>query len=281
MFLNGADTVWVDPTCSACEFGDIPNTVEDTYALVIDPIAGDLVRTPLSKAESNLIERDFKMRIAADNSAHFVLDITAAGNASHYLKYAAQELTPDEFRDYLRRRNLLPEGLKIENCLFNKFDSTLSRFSCQVSGSIRGAGQQLDNRVHVWSSILPTPISTEPPNLTDRLVPLLRGSTLTVSDHIQVEIPETWKLDRFPEAQSIESNFGAFTSTAESGVASAADSATDSASTSATGSPSSITLSRRHTITMSRIPPPDSESFSDFQKSCSKALSTALVFQKK
>ncbi len=262
---NGREITWIDPTCSVCELGDIPNGVEDVYALVIDPEDGGLARTPLSPPDKNLITRKFKIRIGTDNSAMVVLDIEASGNASHSLKYAAQEMTFDEFGEYLQRRDFLPKNLKIDHCYFNKFDSTFSRFSCQVSGSIRRVAQRLDDRVHLKGSIIPSPISTDLPDITDRIQPIVLGSTMTVSDDILLEIPEEWSLAELPDSQPIESAFGSLTISAQAPPDTSA----------------SVTVSRKHTVTIARVMPPDFESYREFQKACTEALASAVVFKKR
>lgn len=261
MYINGNDTLWVDPTCSVCEFGDIPNSVEDVYILIIDPENGQLVQTPLSPAADNKVSRSFKLRIAADNSAKVVIDLDAAGNPSHRLKLAAREMTSDEFREYLRQSDFVPEGMTIERCDFDKFDSSLSHFSCQVTGSIRRAAQKLGDRIHFKCASLSSPARVSPIDLENRETPLLLGSTITIADDILVEIPEEWQLTEIPDAQSIESPFGSFAINADSTAR--------------------LTFKRVHSIIVSRIAPSDFESFAAFQKNVSKAFSTVLVFQKR
>ncbi len=261
MFNNGNDTLWVDPTCSVCEFGDIPNSVEDVYTLIIDPEDGQLVKTPLSPAADNIINRRFKLRIAADNSAKVIIDLNASGNPSHRLKLAAREMTSDDFREYLRQSDFVPEGMTIERCDFDKFDSSLSHFSCQVTGSIRRAAQKLGDRIHFKCASLSSPARVSPIDLENRETPLLMRSTFTVKDEILVEIPEEWQLTEIPDAQSFESPFGSFTISADTTA--------------------NLLLKRGHSINVSRIAPSDFESFAAFQKSVSKAFSTVLVFQKR
>lgn len=263
MFQNGNDTLWADPTCSVCEIGDIPNSVEDVFTLIIDAENGQLIKTPLSPAVDNKVSRRFKLRIATDNSAKVIIDLDAAGNPSHRLKLAAREMTSDEFREYLRQSDFVPEGMTIERCDFDKFDSSLSHFSCQVTGSIRRAAQRLGDRIHFKCASLSSPAGVSPLDLEDRETPLLLGSTLTVEDEILVEIPEEWQLTEIPDAQSIESPFGSLSIT---GIP--ADSTAD------------ILLKRAHITNVSRIAPSEFESFAAFQSNVSRAFSTVLVFQK-
>ena len=171
-------------------------------------------------------------------------------------------MTSDEFREYLRQSDFVPEGMTIERCDFDKFDSSLSHFSCQVTGSIRRAAQKLGDRIHFKCASLSSPARVSPIDLENRETPLLLGSTITVKDEILMEIPEEWQLAESPDAQSIESPFGTFTVSADTTAESVAKTRVTRSMSQGLHLP---TLNRsRH-----------------FRRTVSKAFSTVLVFQKR
>ena len=59
----GADTFWLDPTCSNCPFGDLPSPDEDIDVLLIDENGGHIVHTPRSTCYDNLVTRVARVRV--------------------------------------------------------------------------------------------------------------------------------------------------------------------------------------------------------------------------
>ena len=55
MAIVDKDTLWMDPTCDNCPFGEIPWQDEDTYVVVVTDTGGVVVKTPISKPSQNNI----------------------------------------------------------------------------------------------------------------------------------------------------------------------------------------------------------------------------------
>jgi transglutaminase-like putative cysteine protease len=75
-----SDTIWMDPTCETCPFGDLPIADEDIYVLAVTDDTGVLVRTPASRPDDNRLVRVTRIRISDQLLPSFQSTWTATGN---------------------------------------------------------------------------------------------------------------------------------------------------------------------------------------------------------
>ncbi len=261
MYTIGNDTVWVDGTCTVCALGDLPDVDEGRFVLLLDPDSAVLLRTPDSPAESNLILRKASIDFYEDISARLTIDITARGNPSHDLINAARYLKPEDLCVYLREQNLVPPSLRDPHCKVNYSDSSLSHFACTVTGYLRRAGLNLQERVHFDPDAFPSVIGFERPDIKKRRLPLDYGSALLVLDSIFVIFPEQWEVAQLPPRDSIVTQFGALTI--------AADSIADT-----------VKITRSHVRRQPRVDHADFAAFIEHQKSCSDLTAISTVFSR-
>jgi hypothetical protein len=99
--LDG-DTVWVDPTCEYCAFGDLPSSVEDTWALIIDPDVGGIAKTPASVAVENVICRNASVSLRDDRTLDVRLHLRSHGNPAHQLCWALSSVERHELESRLK-----------------------------------------------------------------------------------------------------------------------------------------------------------------------------------
>jgi hypothetical protein len=81
----GADTFWLDPTCSGCTFGDLPSMDEDIDVLLIDETGGHLVRTPGSDYRDNQVVRTARVSLDSKLNLSLMGSLTYTGNYAHGL----------------------------------------------------------------------------------------------------------------------------------------------------------------------------------------------------
>ncbi|MBD3217689.1 MAG: DUF3857 domain-containing protein [candidate division Zixibacteria bacterium] len=74
------DTLWIDPTRNDCDIGELPWQDENTYALVVDPMSGCLLRTDSSTAEENLIVRKTELWPQKNRSVDVKMEYYLTGN---------------------------------------------------------------------------------------------------------------------------------------------------------------------------------------------------------
>jgi hypothetical protein len=108
--IQGSDTVWMDPTCETCPFGELPQGDEDINVLVVTEQGGVLRHTPPSVAEDNLLVRRTSVRFGADLQPVIVSEQTVTGNYAQYLRQHLPSLDNEDMRRFVHA--LFPGGEK-------------------------------------------------------------------------------------------------------------------------------------------------------------------------
>jgi transglutaminase-like putative cysteine protease len=96
------DTIWIDPTRNDCDIGELPWVDENTYALVIDPTMGCLVRTDSSKAEQNLISRKVELWPQENRSVIISMEYRLTGNPRDHFNAFISSYSETSRHDILR-----------------------------------------------------------------------------------------------------------------------------------------------------------------------------------
>ena len=109
MTIVEGDTIWLDPTCDLCPFGDLPFVDENLPALVVTDTGGILLRTPPSSVSDNSKSRHAKLHINDDLSARFQLDISVTGNQARRMQYYIRRCDSEKLTEYAER--WLPEEI--------------------------------------------------------------------------------------------------------------------------------------------------------------------------
>lgn len=99
----GDDTVWMDPTCRWCPFGELPWTDEATSALLVTDTGGVLVHTPKSQASVNHTTREVRIEILPTGRLAAVGSITAVGGYARNLRAYLPHMTREEVREWMGR----------------------------------------------------------------------------------------------------------------------------------------------------------------------------------
>ncbi|MEZ5358302.1 MAG: DUF3857 domain-containing protein [Candidatus Zixiibacteriota bacterium] len=99
--ING-DSVWFDPTCSYCEFGDLPWQDEDIYVLAIDSAAGALVKTDHSTAADNVFIRKAYVTLGRDRNVLTEYEFLGIGNVDQEFKSFVKNAEIEKAETYLQ-----------------------------------------------------------------------------------------------------------------------------------------------------------------------------------
>lgn len=122
------DTVWMDPTCSTCEYGNLPPDDEDIPVLIATDTGGVLVRTPASSGYDNRIVNRTSVTFGPDGLPMFVSTVAFYGNSAQSIRSFYPHLERGDITDFLQ--NLLDTGLRArlishDVAGLNDLDSTL------------------------------------------------------------------------------------------------------------------------------------------------------------
>lgn len=101
--IIAGDSVWMDPTCEHCRFGELPSADENTLTLLVAEDGGKLVKTPASEAENNVMVRKTSFTIMPDMSYTVEANYTFQGNLELWYKSAFSGLDGEETGKLVKR----------------------------------------------------------------------------------------------------------------------------------------------------------------------------------
>jgi hypothetical protein len=107
--LNG-DTVYMDPTCDHCNFGELPYSDEDINVLVVTDTGGFIAHTPASTPESNKSLIQSTLYIDSLRYIHFDCRLTCTGAGARILRERLSHLDDNDTRALAA--GLIPGGEK-------------------------------------------------------------------------------------------------------------------------------------------------------------------------
>ncbi len=260
--LDDNDTTWIDATCPDCSLGDLPASVEDVYALAIDPVGGGLVRTPASLPDDNIVVRAVALTINDDLSASAVLQFDLRGNPAHGMYRALNATDPTRMADWIRQAMGITGNFQVQPPGVAVVARELSHLRLRVTakvpriGSAAGASEVIDlGFIQLFDE-------AEQHDLRGRALPLDVGSPETVTDSIVINLPSGRTVKTLPVELKLESAFGNLTS-----------------AISQTGNV--ITIERRRTRTRYEIAPDELPAFAAYRDEATQKarLTIALTRQ--
>jgi hypothetical protein len=210
-YLQGPDTVWVDPTCFSCRLGDLPWTDEGIFVLTVDSTRGMIVQTPASLPEENVITRKASVSLNADLSVSVVIDIHAVGNPGNELRGLAGTLSALEFAERLKKyQGIVSEALLIKECKIETAATNLSEIRIGLRGSIQRYARQVNGKLYFDLSIFPTQSHSEMIDLNRRQYPVEFEYPYAYIDTISVRLPADYQIGQIPKDTSVNDQFGLF-----------------------------------------------------------------------
>ncbi len=93
------DTVWMDPTCNKCPFGELPYSDENIAVLLMSDSGGVLVKTPVSTPELNRTLINSSITLLPGGTYRFASNIQCHGNQGNYWRSRLTGLSKDEIRE--------------------------------------------------------------------------------------------------------------------------------------------------------------------------------------
>ncbi len=259
--IDGNDTTWIDPTCFDCLPGDLPWVDEDTYALVVDPVNGDLVRTPLSTADQNLAVRNTHIYPTVGSAGEFSLELTCTGNLGHRLRAGMPGLDKEEMFGVLKSYGLIEDDVTLTGVDQPPASPGLSEFSFAFHGGDRQQSVAIPGKLYVDLSLIPIFSPAETTDLRERRYPLHLAYPRTYLDTCTIHLPSGYVAGDLPESRSYVGAFGG------GDISFAAHDST-------------ISMVRTRFIDHYQIDTSEFEAFSQFLDSCRTILDPKLVLRK-
>lgn len=93
--IMGSDTIWMDPTCATCPWGDIPWEVEGVDVLAVTDNGGELWRTPVGDNSDNTTVRVTTVWLSPGKPPHYRVECRFWGNDASSLRHLVPRLDGD------------------------------------------------------------------------------------------------------------------------------------------------------------------------------------------
>ena len=204
--LVDGDTIWIDPTCSYCDAGDLPAGDEDQYVLLVDSAAGKLIRTPVSRPEDNVISRTAEVRVNSDRSLSVRLLLSGTGN---FREAFLNWLDAIDRRELNQMVNLFSPSdnfiIDSSECVVCEPDS--SRITLAGVGHVANAVLSSGNRQYVDVDFLAPLRGREKVKLDDRKLAIDLSYPFTLVDTFVVSAPAGLTVENSPDTV-YEDGFG-------------------------------------------------------------------------
>ncbi len=204
--LIDGDTVWIDPTCSYCDAGDLPAPDENQLVLLVDSSAGRLIRTPSSRPEDNIISRTAEVQINPDRSLSVRLILSGIGNVRVTFLNWLDGIDRRELKQMVNLFNP-SDNLIIDSAGCVVCDPDSSRVTLAATGHVANAVLSSGNRQYVDVDFLAPLRGREKVKLDDRMLAIDLSFPITFVDTFIVLAPAGLVVESIPDTV-FEGEFG-------------------------------------------------------------------------
>ncbi|MEM6966665.1 MAG: DUF3857 domain-containing protein [Bacteroidota bacterium] len=201
------DTIWLECTDQNQPFGFLGTFTDDRNALLITEEGGKIVRTTHYHQSINTQLRNALVKIDAKGNAQ--INVATKYRGLQYENVQHQFLNNEK-----EQKEALYEGLDVANLKIEKFSYT------QVKDRIPEATELLDLEIDNYASVSGTRIfiplnilnkwKKAPRKVRNRKTEVVLGMEYIDTDEVIYEIPDNYKIEHFPEAISLDSDFGSY-----------------------------------------------------------------------
>ncbi len=207
------DTIWMDPTCDVCAFGDIPRTDEGIDVLLMSDSGGTIVRTPFSTPRDNTVVRKTRWIVRNDGFATFESSLTAYGNPGVDYRYRLTSASADEQRQLVEQqfrgigRTLTPDEYTVD--IPDVLDQPVT---LTLTGHTKSRLDRADLTTYVPAFWLTERFSFETLRLDDRTMPIDLGYPRKLIDSVEIVVDTSIVACDIvlPEPDSVVTSFGHF-----------------------------------------------------------------------
>jgi len=196
VFMNG-DTLFLDPTCSACGFGVLPAMDQGADALIVSEANGHLIRLPAGAPHPNRKEVSLDIAIERSGKALVKMKVLLNGEFATAMRGKLTHAGSRTQEEIIKE--LLPDlpGVEIDSVSIEGLDIKSETMRVLI---VYRMGSFLDpsKRISSLKSIL-DPMSIDLPAKRDRKYPF--HMTLPFSIHYAaiIMLPDSWVVTSMPE----------------------------------------------------------------------------------
>ena len=207
MAVAGGDTIWMDPTCNECPFGELPRHDEDIFAVVVTDTGGVALRTPGSTADNNHIRITTEARVDFKGGLSFTTRFEYYGNFAQSLKNQIVHLDDKEKR--ILANEYLPGGSRkftVSQYDFENMSGLLEPFISTLKAERKKPLDRVQNVFYLEPFIFESLSDMEQMDISKRNVPIDRDFPHLEEHIVKITWDSTMDLDSIilPPSDSID-----------------------------------------------------------------------------
>ncbi|HUQ32654.1 MAG TPA: DUF3857 domain-containing protein [Pyrinomonadaceae bacterium] len=203
-----------DATDDNTPVGDLPTYEQGSFALVAAGGSGALLRMPVTPPESNRLERQAEVNLAADGSINATVRERSVGQSAVGERSMFRRLSRPEYNRAIENWITLgASGAKV-----SKVDPTDNsadgRFNLDVEFTAGAYAQLMQDRLLVFKPAIVSRLDWLPLTGASRKHPVVLNSH-SYTETVRVKLPAGFDVDEMPDPVKLEASFGSYTSTYE------------------------------------------------------------------
>ncbi|MEE9443986.1 MAG: DUF3857 domain-containing protein [candidate division Zixibacteria bacterium] len=218
--IVGNDTLWMDPTCRLCPFGELPYQDEGINALVATNNGGELWRTSVSLAEKNTTTRMMRINIEKDLTATIITNISIVGAYARYLRGNILRYDADETRRFIN--NMFPgaeKRFRVKSYEFKNLEDISKPLEIIIKARTAKKLDKIGKKIYCPSLIFGQLSGFEKVDMEDREYPINLFYPDMEKDSIIITWDKVFDLESIstPPSDNVSFSFGGYRLNSESG----------------------------------------------------------------
>lgn len=200
-----------DATDPYTPVGDLPDYLQGSFALIMAGDDGGLAKMPITPPDFNTWKRKIDVSLAPDGSINGTISERTSGQSSTNARAMVRSLTPAEFNTaiegWLTRG---ATGAKLVK-LTSEDKQAEAGFNLDIEFSAKGYGQLMQGRLLVFKPAIVNRADSIYLTEKTRTHPVVFDSD-SFDETVVFNLPQGFVVDEIPEAMTIETSFGKYTS---------------------------------------------------------------------
>ncbi len=200
-----------DPTDTYTQVGDLPWHEQGSYALISAGPDGDLTKMPVLPAENNRVERNAEVMLNPDGSISGKISQKTFGQSAATDRALESQLSVPEYKSFMEKwlSKRVKGGTLTQSMPTDK--KANSEFDLDLEFNAPTYAQLMQGRLMMFKPAMVGRLDQFTPVEGKRMTPLLLDAS-NYNETIKVKLPDGFAVDEMPDADTIETPFGKYSS---------------------------------------------------------------------
>ena len=199
--------LFFDPTDPYTPVGAIPEIEQDSWALVVKPAGGKLVKLPSVEPRENLLERTIEVELAESGGISAHIREVATGDSAVTNRAYWKSGTESEYRELIER--WVTRGVPGSSVSDIAVADERETFELDVTLAAESYGQAMGGRLLVFKPAIVSRRNYMSFSEEERVHPVQLYSN-AFDETVRVALPAGFAVDEKPEAVDVETEFGRY-----------------------------------------------------------------------